>query len=71
MANFQHLAVDPRILAVKKGTRSAPNEVDAITGATISSKAVVRIINEASRTWVERLPGPDTAPPLSPEGATP
>ena len=52
---FRSLSIDPEIMAVKKGKRSAPNEIDAITGATISSKAVVRIINEANRVWVPRL----------------
>ncbi len=55
VANFDALAVDPEIVAVKKGTKTQPNQVDAITGATISSKAVVRIINEANRRWLERL----------------
>lgn len=52
---FRSLAVDPQIRAVKKGTQSAANEVDAITGATISSKAVVRIINEGNARWFPRL----------------
>ena len=34
-------------LAPVKGKSSAPNEIDAITGATISSKAVTDIINTA------------------------
>jgi len=55
VANFHDLAVDPAILAVKQGTKSRPNQVDAITGATISSKAVVRIINEANARWLPRL----------------
>ncbi|MCB1852282.1 MAG: FMN-binding protein [Gammaproteobacteria bacterium] len=55
VANFDSLAVDPEIRAVKKGKRSAANEIDAITGATISSKAVVRIINEANRLWLPRI----------------
>jgi electron transport complex protein RnfG len=52
---FSALSVEPEISAVKKGTRSMPNEVDAITGATISSNAVVRIINEAHAAWSEQL----------------
>jgi Na+-translocating ferredoxin:NAD+ oxidoreductase RnfG subunit len=36
-------------VCVKAGEASAPNEVDAITGATISSKAVVKIIRERER----------------------
>lgn len=55
VANFQDLAVEPAIQAVKKGRKGAPHEIDAITGATISSKAVVRIINQANRTWLPRL----------------
>jgi len=55
VANFDDLSVDPEIKAVKKGSKSAANEVDAITGATISSKAVVRIINEARSRWDGRL----------------
>lgn len=54
--NFASLSVDPEIVAVKKGKKSAPNEIDAITGATISSKAVVRIINEGNQRWISRLP---------------
>lgn len=34
-------------LTVVKAPPGAPNEVQAITGATISSKAVVRIVNES------------------------
>ena len=56
VANFDDLAVDPQIVTMKKGTKSAPNEIDAITGATISSKAVVRIINEGHVIWDKRLP---------------
>lgn len=56
VANFENLAVDPEVHAVKKGKKSAPNEIDAITGATISSKAVVRIINETNAIWLPRLP---------------
>src|SRR5210317_1514530 len=43
VAEFSALSVEPEIVAVKKGTGGQPNQVDAITGATISSKAVVRI----------------------------
>ena len=64
VANFSALIPDPDIVTVKKGTRSAPNEVDAITGATISSKAVVRIINEGQARWRGKLPAPGQEPPL-------
>jgi electron transport complex protein RnfG len=55
-ANFINLAVTPTINVVKKGKKSASNEVDAITGATISSKAIVRILNAANELWLPRLP---------------
>jgi electron transport complex protein RnfG len=43
----------PPLAAVKRGM-GAPGEIDAITGATISSRAVVRIINES----LDRLRAP-------------
>lgn len=55
VANFKALTVEPSIVLVKKGTKSAKNEVDAISGATISCKAVVRIINQTNEKWLERL----------------
>jgi len=61
---FSALSVEPEIVAVKKGTKARPNEIDAITGATISSKAVVRIINETHTEWSERLPPAGAEPPL-------
>jgi electron transport complex protein RnfG len=64
VGGFSALSVEPEILAVKKGTKSQPNEIDAITGATISSKAVVRIINEAHTAWLAKLPTPGSEPQL-------
>ncbi len=61
---FSALSVEPEIVAVKKGTKANPNEIDAITGATISSKAVVRIINEAHTAWSAQLPPPGSEPPI-------
>ena len=55
MASFDDLSIDPQVVAVKKGSKAAANEIDAITGATISSKAVVRIINQANARWHQRL----------------
>lgn len=63
VSEFDRLAIDPEIRAVKKGTSMAPNEVDAITGATISSKAVVRIINEGNQRWLSKLPAASGQPP--------
>jgi electron transport complex protein RnfG len=64
VANFEALAVEPEILLVKDG-RDADNEVDAITGATISSRAVVKIINEANERWLPALPAPGNEPALA------
>ena len=64
VANFTQLSIEPEIVVVKKGRKSASNEVDAITGATISSKAVVRIINETNDIWLSRLPEPGSEPPM-------
>jgi electron transport complex protein RnfG len=54
LANFRDLAVDPEIILVKSGRTNA-NEVDAISGATISSNAVVRILNAANERWSGRV----------------
>jgi len=62
VANFEELLIEPEIVVVKKGQKSNPNEVDAITGATISSRAVVRIINETHVDWSTRLPPPGSEP---------
>ena len=65
VAEFSGLSVEPEIVAVKKGTSTQPNEVDAITGATISSKAIVRIINETHTAWTGQLPAPGSEPPFA------
>ncbi len=43
---FKNLFVTPEIKPVKGVEPQNPNEVQTITGATISSKAIVRIVNE-------------------------
>lgn len=53
--NFNFLEVDPEIMAVKKGQKSNANEVEAITGATISSKAIVRMLNNSLEQWKELI----------------
>ncbi len=53
--NFTQLAVEPEIEAVKKGEKTAPNQVEAITGATISSKAIVRLLNNSMGKWREPI----------------
>jgi len=54
-ANFEALVVSPEIVAVKKGQKTEPNQVDSITGATISSEAVVHILNKSARRWLPLL----------------
>jgi electron transport complex protein RnfG len=54
LEGFRDLSVTPEVVAVKRG-RSRDNEVDAISGATISSLAVVRIVNQANARWAEAL----------------
>lgn len=44
-AQFKDLPADPKVDWVKGVEPSKPNEIQAITGATISSRAVVDIIN--------------------------
>lgn len=50
--NFEALEVEPEIVLVKKGEKTKPNQVDAITGATISSRAVVKILRESTTHFV-------------------
>jgi electron transport complex protein RnfG len=56
LANFSSLAIDPEIVPVK-GDASERNEVDCITGATISSEAVVSILNRSTARWADLLGG--------------
>ncbi len=72
VGSFRDLAVEPDIVAVKSG-KSRENEIDAISGATISSNAVVRIINQSNSRWLDLLADAGdvagSAPPS--QGATP
>jgi len=47
LAQFRGLAVEPRITYVQNKAPQKDSEIQAITGATISSRAVVRILNAA------------------------
>lgn len=53
--NFRSLAVVPDIEVVKKGERSGDNQIEAITGATISSKAIGQLLKEAMALWKGRI----------------
>ena len=58
---FIDLKLNPQIDWVKGVDPSEPNEIQAITGATISSKAIVRIINEGvKKLRNEKLTGPES-----------
>ena len=64
LANFRALDVrvaadgenlEHQIDAVKQGTKTSPWQIDGITGATISSKAIASILRLGSEQWVPRL----------------
>ncbi len=49
------------ITAVKEGEKTEPWEVDCITGATVTSQAVVSILDQSASTWMPRLSGQRSA----------
>ena len=53
--NFEALYVEPSIEVVKKGEKRSENQVEAITGATISSKAVVKVLQNTMANWKEPI----------------
>lgn len=53
--NFKALAVSPEIEVVKKGEKQSPNQMEAITGATISSKAIGQLLRNSMNLWKERI----------------
>ncbi len=55
--NFRALSVLPEIVLVKAGAKQNANEVDAITGATISSRAVVNLLNKSVAKWRPYIEG--------------
>jgi electron transport complex protein RnfG len=50
---FKGLATKPPIEYVKGRVPGKPNQIQAITGATISSRAVVDIINKTVKQWLQ------------------
>lgn len=46
LKNFQGKKVVPKLLIVPAGTASGDNQVDAITGATLTSGALQKVIND-------------------------
>jgi len=59
---FKGLSIQSELKAVKKGKKTRENEIDSITGATISSKAVVRIMNTAYKKWAPKIPAVGNEP---------
>ena len=64
LENFEALDVSLRddlselanpIVPVKHGEKTHPWEVDGITGATISSVAIAKILNQSAQYWVPRI----------------
>lgn len=54
MAQFKNLVTKPPIEYVKNKKPEQANQIEAITGATISSKAVVEIINRTVKLWLTK-----------------
>lgn len=50
---FKDLATKPPLEYVKGRPPERPNQIQAITGATISSRAVMNIINKTVKEWLE------------------
>ena len=64
LENFEALDVSLRddlselanpVVPVKHGEKTHPWEVDGITGATISSVAIAKILNQSAQYWVPRI----------------
>lgn len=49
--NFKALFTTPQVEVVKKGVKAQAYQVEAITGATISSNAIGRLINKSLEQW--------------------
>lgn len=64
-----------RVRLVPEGTATKPNEIDAITGATETSRAVERILNDSLprmlAMWAEAAARPATGPGGDATGGTP
>jgi electron transport complex protein RnfG len=61
------------IVTVKQGEKTEPWQVDGITGATITSVAIGKILNDSAQVWVpvlereaQGIPVPEPEPPAEP-----
>ena len=52
LSNFKKLSVDPPVEPHKRGTKQ-PNQIDTITGATISSVAIIKILNQSHGRFIK------------------
>jgi Na+-translocating ferredoxin:NAD+ oxidoreductase subunit G len=59
LRNFERLSatVEQPITAVKQGEKTEDWQIDGITGATISSAAVAKILNDSVSVWAPRILG--------------
>jgi electron transport complex protein RnfG len=55
LSNFHALSVNEGIKSAKPGEKEHNNEVETITGATISSMAVIRLIQKTLDFWLPKL----------------
>jgi len=55
LGGFVGKRIEPRIILVSRKKAKGENEVDAITGATMSSKALEEIINKESHRYREAI----------------
>ena len=69
VAEFRTLVVEP-VIELIKGHGDKANQVDAITGATISSRAVVKILNQTNTVWRPRIAALAAQPPAAPGDAS-
>lgn len=63
---FDTLHTEPAMEIVGPGKKTGDHQVEAISGATISSKAVLRIVSKAHGDWQPKLPSKAAAPPQEP-----
>jgi electron transport complex protein RnfG len=64
---FRGLEIKPRIEYLRNRKPEKPNQIQAVTGATISSRAVVNTINKRLEAVLEALGGYKFPPPETPE----
>jgi electron transport complex protein RnfG len=66
-SQFKGLGLKPKIEYVKNRKPEKENQIQAITGATISSRAVVNTINKRVKTVLKALVGEEFLPPVTEE----